>query len=74
MDYVLIGVGVLIIAMVLYLGVRKDVHKDVHKGLSKGLDKVVSRESFVSSSSFSGAKNGYVYKTGDAGLGYYLDE
>ena len=28
---------------------------------------------FVSSSNFTGAKTGYVFKNGDRGIGYYLD-
>jgi hypothetical protein len=30
-------------------------------------------KSFVPSDKFAGAKNGYVYKMDDKGLGYYLD-
>ncbi|CAN0554647.1 unnamed protein product, partial [Ectocarpus sp. 8 AP-2014] len=30
-------------------------------------------EVFVSSSCFTGAKDGYVFKTGDKGLGFYVD-
>ena len=31
-------------------------------------------KSFVPSDKFAGAKNGYVYKMDDKGLGYYLDK
>ncbi len=30
-------------------------------------------ESFIPSDSFSGAKNGYIFKMDESGLGYYLD-
>lgn len=30
-------------------------------------------ENFIPSNSFQGSKSGYVFKTGDEGLGYYID-
>jgi len=30
-------------------------------------------ENFIPSNSFQGSKQGYVFKTGDDGLGYYID-
>jgi flagellar basal body-associated protein FliL len=31
-------------------------------------------ENFIPSNSFQGSKQGYVFKTGDDGLGYYVDK
>ncbi|GFR50097.1 hypothetical protein Agub_g12242 [Astrephomene gubernaculifera] len=42
-------------------------------GKAADLGETGGDSSFISSSSFQGAKAGYVFKTDDRGLGYYLD-
>jgi len=37
-------------------------------------DEPDSNEQFIPTSQFGGRKDGYVFKSGDEGLGYYLDQ
>jgi hypothetical protein len=49
--------------------------KHIALAISKPTQRVISEESehFVASNEFSGKRSGYVFRTGDVGLGYYAD-
>lgn len=44
-----------------------------NKELESEKQKIDEQEQFIPSESFIGSKKGYVFKTDDKGLGYYLD-
>ena len=41
---------------------------------TKDASPVHAEQDYIPASNFSGSKPGYVFKTGDMGLGYYLDK
>ena len=47
--------------------------KGVVEGYSTNPQKKIQMPHFEASETFKGQKNGYVFKRGDEGLGYYLD-
>ncbi len=64
MNPIIIGLGFIGILLSIYF-YRKQISK-------KETKKETPR--FIESSTFSGAKEGYIYKMDSQGLGYYLDE
>ena len=63
-SYVLVGIAVLIC---IYFYMQKS-KKNVVEYMGN-----ILQEPFILSESFSGAKEGYVFKNDATGLGYYLD-
>ena len=62
--YILIGLSILV---GLYFYIQKS-QKNVEEPMEN-----LQLETFIPSDSFSGAKDGYIFKMDESGLGYYLD-
>ena len=63
-SYILIGLSILIGVYFYMQKSRKNVEEPMENH---------QLEPFIQSNSFCGAKEGYVFKMDDKGLGYYLD-
>ena len=64
MNKLLIGLGVIIILVSIYLYMQGDNKKKAVKEIP----------TFIEADKFSGSKEGYVFKMDSQGLGYYLDK
>jgi len=66
-------VVILLIVLISYLLYAKvfEGSKKVQESFIQGNAEV--QESFIQGNEFVGEKKGYVFKTGDSGLGYYID-
>ena len=83
-DYI-IPIAVFIIGICIYLGYTyyikqtdiKEINNNIKKekeNLQKEQVKVEFNDEFIETDGFMGEKEGYIFKTGEKGTGYYLDK
>ena len=53
---------------------EREDRRQANEPVSRPSPKKVTIQPFIPSAAFDGSRNGYVYKTGGRGLGYYLDK
>ena len=83
-DYI-IPIAVFVIGICIYLGYTyymkqtniKEINNNIEKEdekLEKEQVKVEFNDEFIETDGFMGEKEGYIFKTGEKGTGYYLDK
>lgn len=83
MNRYILGIILLILAVILYRYYKRSKTKPSTSKLSTSQPSTIRNENdihtnllkieFVPSNEFVGRKDGYVFKTGEYGLGYYMD-
>jgi hypothetical protein len=69
MDELLIAIGIILLIGIYFYMKRDNIEPSIIEEIS-----IKKNPIFIEAATFSGRKNGYVFKLDTQGLGYYLDK